>query len=117
MKKEIRRMTIEPAENGGHTVSHEYAPSQREGRHGMIASYVEPEKHVFGANEGHAMLAHVANHLNIPESEEGQKEEDGETPEMEAKSHPASFLKAALKDKEKGRLSEESAKRVREAVK
>jgi len=49
-KKEIRRMVIEPAENGGHTVSHEYKPIQREGRHGMSESYLEPEKHVFGAD-------------------------------------------------------------------
>ena len=93
-KKEIRRMIIEPAENGGHTVSHDYKPIQREGRHGMSESYVEPDKHVFGADQGHEMLAHVANHLEIPEHEESK-----ETPEMEAKSHPKSFLKAALKDK------------------
>ena len=112
--KEIRRMTIEPAENGGHTVSHEYKEAQREGKHGLVSSYVEPEKHVFGADEGHEMLAHVANHLNVPESEDGEKESD-ETPAMEAKSHPASFLKRALKDKE--RMTPEQAKRVREAVK
>ena len=95
-KKESRRMVIEPAENGGHTVSHEYKPIQREGRHGTMENYVEPEHHAFGPNEGHEMLAHVANHLSIPEYEH---EESEETPEMEAKSHPASFLKAALKDK------------------
>ena len=106
MKKEIRRMTIEPAENGGHTVSHEYAPSQREGRHGMIASYVEPERHVFGADEGHAMLAHVANHLNIPESEEG------ETKAEDAKEGPKGEAKEA-----KDRLTPEKAAKVREAVK
>lgn len=93
-KKEIRRLVIEPAENGGHTVSHEYKPMQREGRHGLTESYVEPERHVFGADEGHEMLAHVANHLDIPEHEESD-----ETPAMEAKSHPASFLKAALSNK------------------
>ena len=121
-KKEISRMVIEPAENGGHTVSHEYKEAQREGKHGMVSSYVEPEKHVFGADEGHDMLAHVANHLNIPESGEGETEaadvkEKDETPEMEAKSHPSKFLKAALKDKEKGRLTPEKAERVRKAVK
>jgi hypothetical protein len=67
-KKEIRRIEIEPAENGGHTVTHSYKPIQREGRHGMSENYVEPEKHVFGADEGHEMLAHVANHLEIPET-------------------------------------------------
>jgi hypothetical protein len=89
-KKEIRRMVIEPAENGGHTVSHEYKPVQREGRHGMSESYVAPVQHVFGPSEGSKMLAHVANHLAI--------EEPDETPAMEAKSHPKSFLKNALKE-------------------
>ena len=111
MAKELRRIEIEPAENGGHTVTHHYKEATREGKHGVQMSYVEPEQHVFGAKEGHAMLAHVANHLAIPESE-GAKEESQETPEMEAKSHPASFLKRALKDKE--RMTPEQAKRVRE---
>ena len=93
-KKEIRRIEIEPAENGGHTVTHRYSDMQREGRHGIQSSYVEPETHVFGADEGHKMLAHLANHLSIPEHEESE-----ETPEMEAKSHQKSFLNAALKDK------------------
>lgn len=67
-KKEIRRMEIERAENGGHTVTHTYKPMQREGKHGIQESYMEPEHYVFGADEGHEMLAHVANHLQIPET-------------------------------------------------
>ena len=115
MKKEIRRIEIEPAENGGHTVTHHYKEMQREGKHGIQSSYVEPEHHVFGPEDGHEMLAHVANHLEIPERE--GTPEDEETPEMEAKSHPKRFLEAALKDKEgKGRMTEEKAERVRKAV-
>ncbi len=113
MAKEIRRIEIEPAENGGHTVTHHYKEAKREGKHGLSMSYVEPEHHVFVPGEGHAMLAHVANHLAIPESAGSENEED-ETPEMEAKSHPASFLKTALKDKE--RMTPEKAKRVLEKV-
>ena len=75
-KKEIRRIVIEPAENGGHTVTHEYKPMQREGKHGVQENYVEPEHHVFGADEGHKMLAHVANHLNIPVTDTTENEED-----------------------------------------
>ena len=111
MAKEIRSIRIEPADGGGHIVSHDYKPLRSEGKHGMSESYVEPEQHVFGPGEGHAMLAHVANHLAIPETEGGE-EESKETPEKEAKSHPASFLKAALKDKE--RMTPEKAKRVRD---
>lgn len=82
-KKEIRRISIEPAENGGHTVTHEYKPMQREGRHGLQESYVEPEHHVFGPEEGHEMLAHVANHLEIPEMDKGKDEGKGEREEDE----------------------------------
>ena len=104
-KKEIRRMVIEPAENGGHTVSHEYKEVQREGKYGLVSSYVEPERHVFGADEGHDMLAHVANHLNIPEADEGETE--------------AEDVKEGAKgehEEAKGRLTAEKAERVRKAV-
>jgi hypothetical protein len=72
-KKEMRRMEIEPAENGGHTVTHHYREAV--GKGGMSGSYQEPEQHVFGANEGHEMLAHVANHLEIPEMEDDEEDE------------------------------------------
>ena len=75
-KKEIRRMEIEPAENGGHTVTHSYKPMQREGKHGMQESYMEPEHHVFGADEGREMLTHVANHLSIPVTDTTINKED-----------------------------------------
>jgi hypothetical protein len=131
MKKEIRRMDIEPAENGGHTVIHHYKPVQREGKHGMMPeAYVEPEHHVFGADEGHEMLAHIANHLEIPEMEgdedepgtgrKGPREEEGD------KDHPGTGVKgprqyAGDRDENKGekaerRMTKESAKRVREKV-
>lgn len=69
MEKKIRRMEIEPAQNGGHTVTHHYKemPSHSS-KNGMSMSYTEPETHVFGADQGHDMLAHVANHLAIPET-------------------------------------------------
>ncbi len=76
MKKEIRHIQIEPAENGGHTVTHHYKPMQREGKHGIQENYLEPENHAFGADEGHEMLAHVANALEISE-DEGDKDEEG----------------------------------------
>ncbi len=68
-KKAIRRIEIEPAENGGHTVTHHYKETpSHSSKHGMGIRYVEPEQHVFGEHEGHHMLAHVANHLHIPET-------------------------------------------------
>jgi hypothetical protein len=104
MKKEIRSMEIAPAENGGHTVTHRYKELQREGKHGLQSSYVEPEHHVFGPDEGHEMLAHVANHLAIPEMEGEDEEEGDEKPRREGK-HEG-----------KGRMTAERAKRVREKV-
>lgn len=114
MKKEIRRIEIEPAENGGHTVTHHYKPMQRESKHGVMENYVEPEQHVFGADEGHEMLAHVANHLEIPEMEEGDEDEPG-TGTKGPKEEEGD------KDENKGkkadrRMTKESAKRVREKV-
>lgn len=66
-KHEIRRMEIEPAENGGHMITHYY--KEQAGRVNEAMRYHEPEKHVFGADEGHDMLAHIANHLEIPVEE------------------------------------------------
>lgn len=68
MANKLRRIEIEPAENGGHTVTHHFKESPKHSaKQGMSMGYVEPEHHVFGPEQGHEMLAHVANHLSIPE--------------------------------------------------
>lgn len=80
MAKEIRRIEVEPAENGGHTVTHHFKEEKVKDRHahsGISMGYTEPEHHVFGKDEGHAMLAHIANHLQIPEPG-GEKEREKE---------------------------------------
>jgi hypothetical protein len=67
MGKPIRSIHIEPALNGGHTVTHNFKEMTRPGKHGLsYAPPPSPEVHVFGADEGHDMLAHVANTLSIP---------------------------------------------------
>lgn len=83
--KKLLRIEIEPAENGGHTVTHHF----REGmgkdarsHSGISFHHEEPEKHVFGPHEGHEMLAHVANHLHVPEPEEDDAD-DGESGDEE----------------------------------
>lgn len=80
MAKELHKIEIVPAENGGHTVHHHHREVRRDSKsHGGVAqTYHEPESHVFGPHEGHEMLAHVANHLKIEEPEEGDEEEDDE---------------------------------------
>lgn len=74
--KSIRRIEIEPAQNGGHTVTHHFKDTaSHSGKDGMQMRYHNPESHVFGPKDGHAMLAHVANQLAIPE---GKNDEAGE---------------------------------------
>ena len=72
--KEIHRIEIEPAENGGHTVTHHFKPTEKPGK-GLSYDYDRPrsETHVFGKGEGHEMLAHVANHLQIPEHQDADR--------------------------------------------
>ena len=95
-KKRIDEVRIKPTDDGGHLVTHHYKDAQREGKHGVQSSYVEPESHVFGPKDGHEMLAHVANHLEIPEVED-PNEEKTETAETE---------------KSEGRMTREKARRV-----
>ena len=45
-----------------------------------MTQYVEPQHHVFGKNEGHEMLRHLAEHLEIAEPK-GKKESDEEDDE------------------------------------
>ena len=82
MAHELTRIEIVPAENGGHTVTHHMKPKMRvDGRsHSGMTQYVEPQHHVFGKNEGHEMLRHLAEHLEIAEPK-GEKESDEEDDE------------------------------------
>ena len=145
-KKEIHHIEIEPAENGGHTVTHHFHPIRTEGRFGIQEHYMEPERHVFGEDEGHEMLAHIANHLAIPEVAEGEpvddegerdtrkgpREEKGDTDEPgTGRKGPKEYKGDQDEDESKGaeqrkdrgrgegkqgRMTKEKAKRVREAV-
>ena len=75
-KKIIRRIEIEPADNGGHTVTHHFKSQPvHSSKHGMGSEYADPETHTFGAAEGHDMLAHLANHLHIPETADEEEAE------------------------------------------
>lgn len=66
-KSKIDEIRIRPDDFGGHTVHVDFRPTPNSSKNKMaMPSYVEPEKKVFGKTEGHDMLAHVANHLEIP---------------------------------------------------
>jgi hypothetical protein len=123
---EIRRIEIEPAENGGHTVTHHFhdTPSKK----GLGSSYNDPEHHVFGEHEGHEMLAHVANHLKIAEPEEHGKLDTAERKKipssefglpgsrkypMPNRSRAANAKARPTEMVDKGKLSEASAEKIR----
>jgi len=96
MAKAIRRIEVEPAENGGHTVTHHFKEEKVKDRHshsGVSVGYVEPEHHVFGKDEGHEMIAHIANTLSIPKHipEPGGEKEREEEIEEEGKSEDEGY--------------------------
>lgn len=79
MVKKLHHMEIHPAHNGGHTVKHFMEHSmKRDGKSHSGISYLPPEEehHVFAEHEGHEMLAHIANHLDIPSMPREEEEPD-----------------------------------------
>lgn len=56
-KKKLRRLSVQRAKNGGHTVEHEY--------HSNGNGYEPPTTHVFGRGDGAGLLAHLRRHLGI----------------------------------------------------
>ena len=79
-EKEIRRISIEPAENGGHTVEHNYKPQpKKSGRNGITMDYPDSDTHVFGAEEDEKLLSHLAKHLKLKSGKKVvDKDGDGE---------------------------------------
>lgn len=81
--KRLAEMRIRPAKNGGHTISHEYereAKAMGGGNIGMMAP--KAEEHVFGPEDGEAMLRHIGKHLNVPMRSNGAAK-PGNKPESE----------------------------------
>ena len=68
MKKEFRAMELRPAEGGGAVATHHFS-----GPH-------ESETHVFGADEGEKLAAHVMQHMGMKGGapETGVEESDEE---------------------------------------
>ena len=69
----LRRMEIEPAENGGATITH-HMKEMRTGDSREPMSYTPPTTHVFGASEGAKMMDHIATHLGM--GKPGMSKED-----------------------------------------
>jgi hypothetical protein len=67
-KRPLRSIEIEPAENGGHTVTHRFKSSPNPGKSGSLSEvYHEPETHVFGPDDGAKMITHVNGALGFKE--------------------------------------------------
>ena len=65
-KPKLEHMRIMHAENGGHIVEHHMRADN---------VYHEPEKHVFGKEDGHEMLQHIAKHMKIEVTEPKEEAE------------------------------------------
>lgn len=81
MAKQMRCMTISMADNGGHTVRHEYKsePVHRRGGadSGMGMEHHPSEEHVFGPSEHGKMISHMTSHLTLGKKIDNADPEDG----------------------------------------
>jgi hypothetical protein len=74
-KPKIAEIRIRPKKGGGHTVTHEFAPSAQysAGKNGgMSMSAPAPEEHHFAAGEHNALLQHIAGALALKSMAQGQ---------------------------------------------
>ena len=74
--KQLHHLEVRKAEDGGHIVTHHYEED------GMV--YHKPTEHVFGEDEGHEALQHIAKHAEI---EDGGGHEPPEEPDYEHGDH------------------------------
>lgn len=64
--KKLESMSIRPAANGGHTITHEFAREVASKKMGdMYMERPKEEQNVFGPGDGAAALAHVAQHTGM----------------------------------------------------
>ena len=66
--KRIHHLEIHNGEDGGHRVVHHF--------HDDGMAYYPPKEHMFGKDEGHEVMAHVAKHAGIEHGEEASEEEE-----------------------------------------
>jgi hypothetical protein len=59
--KILEHIRVSEAENGGHSVEHHFTSYDH-----------PPETHVFGSDEGHKLVAHLAKHAHIKLDKEAQ---------------------------------------------
>lgn len=72
MAKKLESMEIRPAENGGHTVMHNFAREAKSQKMGdLYMGRPESETHVFGADGGGEMMGHVMKTLGMKKMAKG----------------------------------------------
>jgi hypothetical protein len=77
MAGKIRRVTIEPSDNGGHHLEHTFKSAP--GKSGAFMESEPAKTYDFGPREHGALLSHIDTHLNlnqIEKSEENKAEDD-----------------------------------------
>ena len=65
-RRKLHHLEVHPAHNGGHAVHHHY--------HQGDGAYREPAVHVFGPEEGHEMMKHIAKHAKVKDGWPGENE-------------------------------------------
>lgn len=64
--KKLHHIEIHPGKSGGHAIHHHH--------HQDGGEYREPEVHIFGEDEGHEALKHIAKHAKIKDGWPGENE-------------------------------------------
>jgi hypothetical protein len=77
-KPKLEELRIRPGKHG-HSVRHEFAaaPKYAKGNLGMSMDHPPAEEHNFGANEGGAMMKHIAEALAV-KGMQGDEDSSGE---------------------------------------
>lgn len=80
--KQLESIEVRKAENGGHTVRHEYKrqPVKREGAMsgGMYMERPPSEEHVFGPDDDGKLAAHLHKHLGLKSAIPTEKGEEAD---------------------------------------
>lgn len=80
MDKQLEELRITKADNGGHTVRHEFKRQvgKRSGamNAGIYSERPPTEEHSFGPDQHQAVLAHIGKALGLGKKAEGKEEVD-----------------------------------------
>ena len=78
-KKEIESVTITKGKNGGHTIRHSFRRTpvkDSKAASGIGYDYPESEEHIFGPDDDHKVLTHIAQALQMRKIAKEEAAED-----------------------------------------